>query len=589
MMRYLKGLRGGALLLHISFLLIIAGGMLTWLTGVKGEVRISPGERVESFRSDDGTRHYFDSAITLERFEVMYYPGGTIPRDYVSHLRIGDKLIDVSMNKIAEVGLTRLCQASYDSTGATVLSVNHDPYGIAVTYAGYLLFAVGGFLMLLSPKGRFRHLLRSLAVMGVVTMGVATDMEAATIAGVPREAADSLRSRQVLYGGHVVTFNTLSRDVVTKLHGKPSFRGLTSEQTLLSIALYPDQWKSQPLLKIKDKELCRILGVKGGYAALTDLFDSVGRYRLEPLYATVDSRHRHALEELDEKVGIILMLYSGELILNPSPDDTLLPAWRVNLELLYNALPLQKICFILLFCAAAVSLIAMGGVGRLRRFGLGLAWMAVIIQVLLLGMEWIMGGHLPLSNMGETLQFLSLVTVILALLLARRFPLLLPSSLMLAGAMALVAWLVSVNPLVTPLMPVLHSPWLSMHVTLVMTSYALLAFTFLIGIGGLCRPANAERLRKLSLTLLYPGEWLLGLGICTGAVWANVSWGQYWSWDPKETWALITFIIYALPFHRAFGLLRTPRLYHLYMLIAILSVAMTYWGVNLLDSRHAYT
>ena len=192
-----------------------------------------------------------------------------------------------------------------------------------------------------------------------------------------------------------------------------------------------------------------------------------------------------------------------------------------------------------------------------------------------------------MANNYETLQFAVLVIEVLSLLVARRGDVLFPLAVLGSGALALVAHLMEMNPVVTPLMPVLHSPWLSLHVSLVMTSYALLGFTFMIALAAVITGDTDGKYYRLSLAMLYPGTWLLGLGIFSGAVWANVSWGQYWSWDPKETWALITLLVYALPLHR--GLLRTPRAYHIYLLFAILSIAMTYFGVNYMNSLHAYS
>lgn len=131
-------------ILHLSFVFIIVGGLLTGLTQEKGSVRIAPGEKVCSFISDEGVDVLLPSSLELEKFETVYYPGGTIPRDYISYLVVGDRHETVSMNKILDIDGYRLCQSSYDSAGATVLSVNHDPYGIAFSYLGYFLFAVGG-------------------------------------------------------------------------------------------------------------------------------------------------------------------------------------------------------------------------------------------------------------------------------------------------------------------------------------------------------------------------------------------------------------------------------------------------------------
>ena len=106
------------------------------------------------------------------------------------------------------------------------------------------------------------------------------------------------------------------------------------------------------------------------------------------------------------------------------------------------------------------------------------------------------------------------------------------------------------------------------------------------------REDEVSRLTALSRLLLYPAVSLLAIGIFVGAVWANVSWGAYWSWDPKETWALITLLIYALPLHREVlgaSALARPRGYNLYVLAAFLAVLMTYFGVNyFLSGMHSY-
>ena len=99
-----------------------------------------------------------------------------------------------------------------------------------------------------------------------------------------------------------------------------------------------------------------------------------------------------------------------------------------------------------------------------------------------------------------------------------------------------------------------------------------------------------ERLKYLSIAMLYPAVALLAIGIFIGAVWANVSWGNYWSWDPKEVWALITLLIYAAPLHgklwKVFG---NPLFFHVFGVFAVLSVVVTYFGVNLfLGGIHAY-
>jgi ABC-type transport system involved in cytochrome c biogenesis permease subunit len=146
------------------------------------------------------------------------------------------------------------------------------------------------------------------------------------------------------------------------------------------------------------------------------------------------------------------------------------------------------------------------------------------------------------------------------------------------------------NPTVSQLMPVLASPLLSIHVMLIMTSYALFAIMMLNGVAALLNSAQSQKLANISIKLHYPATLLLAAGIFVGAIWANQSWGRYWGWDPKETWALVTLIVYALPMHAAsFPAFNKARTIHLYNIFAFLTVLFTYFGVNfLLSGMHSY-
>ena len=241
-------------------------------------------------------------------------------------------------------------------------------------------------------------------------------------------------------------------------------------------------------------------------------------------------------------------------------------------------------------------------------------YLNLLILLFLYLLRWYVSGHFPLSNGFETMLFVALVMQALGIFLARRQPLLHPFVFLLPGFVLLVAHLGFMNPQITTLMPVLNSPWLSSHVSCIMISYALLTFTFILALLHFATPDSqlsalnsqpstldfsrpygesrrgASSLTLLSRLLLHPAVLLLGIGIFLGAVWANVSWGTYWSWDPKEVWALITFIIYALPLHpRSLTLFQRPRIYHIYIIFAFFTVIMTYFGVNfLLGGMHSY-
>ena len=205
--------------------------------------------------------------------------------------------------------------------------------------------------------------------------------------------------------------------------------------------------------------------------------------------------------------------------------------------------------------------------------------------------------HLPLSNGFETMQFMAWCTVLLTFFLQRKFTLSVPFGFLLCGLTLLVSMFGEQNPRITQLMPVLQSPLLSIHVVAIMTAYSLLAFIMLNGITAVVLHYSTENcetaidfLQRISRLILYPAVFLLTIGIFIGAVWANVSWGRYWGWDPKEVWALITMLVYARALHPAsLKWFRYPMFFHVFGIVAFLTVLITYFGVNfLLGGMHSY-
>jgi ABC-type transport system involved in cytochrome c biogenesis permease subunit len=204
---------------------------------------------------------------------------------------------------------------------------------------------------------------------------------------------------------------------------------------------------------------------------------------------------------------------------------------------------------------------------------------------------WV-GGRLPFATGSEVMLMLAWLAMIAAFIFRRRTPLALPFGFVMSGCALLVAHLGMANPKITPLMPVLSSPLLSLHVSVIMISYVLLAFSALNGIAACVSfavsrdRASLDRARHSSLVCLRPALFFLGAGIFIGAVWANVSWGTYWSWDPKETWALITFLTYAYALHRRD---LSPLAFHIFVAAAFVTVLITYFGVNwFFGGMHGY-
>jgi len=147
-----------------------------------------------------------------------------------------------------------------------------------------------------------------------------------------------------------------------------------------------------------------------------------------------------------------------------------------------------------------------------------------------------------------------------------------------------------------PLQPVLQTPLLGIHVSVIMLAYTLFAIIAINGVIGLVLPSPERRARVglLSQFLLYPALFCLTTGIFIGAVWANMSWGRYWGWDPKETWALITMIVYAALLHwpiiaKANASAKHNAAYHIACIVAFFFVLFTYFGVSyLLGGLHSY-
>ena len=327
--------RASVVVLHLSFVIILAGALLTHLTAVRGVVPLRKGIATNEYLTRDMYLHKLPFTICLENFEIKFYEGSDMPSDYVSHVTIDGKPFTISMNQIVSQKGVRLYQSDYDmDLQGSILAMNSDPWGIPVTYCGYALLFVSLVWMLIDPKGKFRQQL------------------------------------------------------------------------------------------------------------------SILRQQRFPI-----------------------VIFTGFLLS----------------------------CFILL-----------------------------LYHFL---------GKYSAAN----------------------------------------------HPL-----PVLNSRLLPLHVSTIMMAYTLLLLTFIVSLVGVAMPKQRQKMYHFSQFLLFPAIMLLCYGIFIGAIWANVSWGTYWSWDPKETWALITLMIYAAPAHRTFSNLSTMK-YHIYMALAFFTILMTYLGVNyFLGGMHSY-
>jgi cytochrome c-type biogenesis protein CcsB len=225
-----------------------------------------------------------------------------------------------------------------------------------------------------------------------------------------------------------------------------------------------------------------------------------------------------------------------------------------------------------------------------------------IAHTLGLAVRWYISGHAPWSNGFESMVYIAWATVLAGFIFSRHSPITLASTSILAGLILFVAHLSWMDPKVTNLVPVLQSYWLDIHVSMITASYGFLGLGALLGfitilLFALRNSKNESRINSsiLELNAINEMSLLIGLAMLTvgnflGGVWANESWGRYWGWDPKETWALVTILVYAVVVHiRFIKALYTPFSYSVISLLAFTSVLMTYFGVNYyLAGMHSY-
>lgn len=638
--------------IHVALLLILAGAAVTHFTGVSGVLHLRlGGGAVSSFTDCDGTARQLPETLTLTAFDVRTWPGTDAPRDYVSTVTDSrGHSFTVSMNSPAATAGYRLLQGTYDSDGLGVtMNVSRDPWGTGLTFAGYILLGLTMALYFLARRSVWRSALRQLR--GAALLAVAVLPLGA--------AAADLGDVAVYHNGRICPMATLQRDFAVTVTGDRSCAGLTSRQLFEGYLFNFGEYKSLPLLKVKDRTLRGILGAADGRVSYEDFYAVTADGRLDLGDPAVQQRYAADIQRFEA----VNMLVSGALLrvfpvgeqgggarwyapvdnLPAGLDsdrwmfirkfwglyneyrlrgdsiaaarlldalgryqrgvlgDAMPDAGRLRLERTYNglspltpvfvsALLLGLILFIILALRPAVGC-------RRRAVGTALNLLLWCWLTLLITLRWRVSGHVPMSNGYETMMLMAWVMSLIGTL-SWRVAVLQPMTLLGAGLTLAVAAMSGGGAGVTGLMPVLASPLLSIHVACVMAAYALLLLVALTAVLALTG-GDAARLQALSRVMLYPALALLAAGIFIGAVWADISWGRYWGWDPKEVWALITLLTYTPAAHpgqrphvgRVALLpdLVRPRAYHLYLLAAFATVLVTYFGVNfILGGLHSY-
>lgn len=686
------------LALHLSFIIILAGALLTHISAKRGMIHLRIGQPTDTYMAQDEEQGMKEEklpfSLCLQKFEAKMHDGTNAVADYSSKFTVidGDDKSEgeVSMNNIYSHRSYRLYQSSYDEDGkGSVLAINADPYGIPVTYTGYALLFISLVWMLFDPKGGYRKLLKSpllkkgaLMTALILSMGNIQTLHAESATGnlqnavLPKETAEKFGELHILYNDRICPVQTFALDFCKKIYGARSYQGLTAEQVLSGWVFYGNTWANEPFIKIKSGEMKTAMNLPD-YASLNTFFNremggyTIGQYVQEYYNGQQDKFHQQAAD-IDGKIQIIMELREGiSLKVLPytftknvkatkdhsfikagtttwfSPVDKLpqavehqhalyirnvfsllngdvkagntsrvneffvkmkkyqevssgnsLPtATQYKAERINNAFPFATILFManltLGFIALFYTIYRMTKKKEIKVLNialpilLGVSFLALTFE---LALRWIISGNIPMSNGYESMLTVAWFVMLISILMQLRIRIVMVFGFLISGFFLLVSHINQMDPAIGQMMPVLNSPLLSIHVSIIMMSYALLSLTFICGIMGICLRSHGEELQALSRIFLYPALTTMGFGIFIGAIWANVSWGNYWSWDSKETWALITFMIYAVVVHtQSLPVFRKPLVYHIYITLAFLSIAMTYFGVNyFLTGMHSY-
>ncbi len=562
--------------IHLAFMVILAGALTTHLFSKSGSMHLREGETLDAFELEDDTEVKLPFSVKLDGFTVEYHHGSKMPSGFRSDVTVDGEPYVISMNNILKYKGYRFYQADYDEDGnGSILAVSHDPWGVGISYTGYILLLISMIGFFFQKDSAFRAALRRvLEASAAMLLLVLIPSNAGAAAG-SREVKEALGSMYIYYGHRVCPFDTYLQE-----------KGL--DATL------------EELSKLKIFPIADSLGTVSWYSANGDL--PAGIYDSDDLWTFVRKSPEvinNCLAEGNEadalKVIGGIKAYQQKTAAGVIPSEAKVKAERAYIRIARPCVQfiLSLTLGILLFVLNCVYL------SKRRRMPQWIVLAATVVALLLwmylsvvIGLRWWVSGTGPYVGRYNVMMLMAWFATIAMVLLSKRFPLVQPLGFLVAGFTMLLASKAGVSPQIMPLMPVLRSPLLSIHVLSMMLSYTLfglVAFNGIMGVSVSSREVSAT-LKDLSLVFLYPAVFLLTFGTFLGAVWANISWGSYWAWDPKETWALITMLVYSFTLHAdALRPFRNSRFFHWFTIGAFLCVLITYFGVNLiLGGMHSY-
>ena len=653
-------------------------------------------------------------SIKLKDFIAEKYPG--TEKSYSSFM---SKIIvedsdsfdyDIYMNHVLDYKGYRFFQASFDADEkGTILSVNHDFWGTWVTYTGYFLLYLSMIGIFFIGKTRFKDLAKKLDKIKAIksklliflfltttTLFSQIHQNEISVTSINFDSivnADSFSNEHASnfgslliqdIGGRIKPANTFSSELLRKVSKSDSYKGLSSDQVLLSMINSPAIWYNIPIIYLRrgNDSLRKILKIdkKAKSASLVSFFDSTGTYRLgqylESAYrASVPNQFQKDFIEVDKRVNLLYSALEGKILrIFPVPEDqnnkwvsfpeldqfnfkgmdslyvrNVLPLYfqalrlsledddyknseellesikgfqkkygseviisesRVNAEILYNKYDIFKKLFsYYLYSGLFLFLVLMTQIFTNKK------WINILVRIfkiIIFGLfllhtlglisRWFISGHAPWSDAYESMIYVGWATMFFGLVFGRKSSLTIASTSFVSSMVLMIAHWNWMDPSIANLQPVLDSYWLMIHVAVIVGSYGPFALGMIT--GGVClllmiltTTKNRDKIllnikeltviNELSITV---GLIMLTIGNFLGGMWANESWGRYWGWDPKETWALISIMIYAFVLHmRLIPGLGGRWFFNLMSILAFASILMTYFGVNFyLTGLHSY-
>ncbi len=656
--------------------------------------------------------------IKLNDFIATKYPGTEKSYEsFESQVTVIDKPKNydarIYMNHVLDHGGFRFFQSSFDpDEKGTILSVNHDFWGTAITYSGYFMLFFAMMAILFDKHTRFADIKRKLDVVSkkktvlmfilvflcqsvsgqqehgrhASTSPTQVQIDSLLLKFKITEAHADRFGKLVIQddGGRMKPLNTFSSELLRKVSKSDSYNGMNSDQVFVSMTQFPRVWFEVPIIYIKpgNDSIRKIIGVDAAqkYIAFIKFFDENGNYKLSPYLdeayksATPDQFQKDFIET-DRKVNLLNSALSGSIMrIFPVPNDennkwvsypeldgqpfhgmdstfvkNVLPLYmqaldsaaikqnytnadfylqslenyqkkygsavrpsdkKIAYEVAYNKYDIFKKLYYLYMLAGVLMLILtiVNIFFEKKSFRIIINIFHILIGVLFalhtLGLiaRWYISGHAPWSDAYESMIYVAWATMFFTLAFKRNSKLTVASGTFVASMILMIAHWNWMDPSIANLQPVLNSYWLMIHVAVIVASYGPFTLGMILGMVSLIlmiftNKNNRERMRLHIQEITYINEMALTIGLVMltignflGGQWANESWGRYWGWDPKETWALISIMIYAFVIHARFvPALRGRWIFNLMSILAFYSIMMTYFGVNFyLTGLHSY-